>query len=604
MPRKWIIIIVVVLAAGCSQPSMPTTEIIETIKPANTIVPSITSELTIPPEPTNTPEDNTTPDAGITEVVESHPFDLNNVALPDFQGDPLPINRGNYTSGSGACAICHTGLTDGSGKDVSIDSYWRSTMMANAARDPYWLAAVRAETLAFPNLADVIEDKCATCHMPLARIEVSAASKSATMFEDGFINPSHDLHDLAADGVSCTLCHQILSDNFGAPESFSGGYLIDFETPMGARITYGPFPVGRQLANLMQSTSGFIPVMSPHVEESALCATCHTLYTPYLDNDGQIAGEFPEQTVFLEWLNSEFATAQSCQNCHMPAAEGKVRISNIGGNQKEPFMQHNFVGGNAYMIQMLSQYWDDLQVTASSEQFNNTLNRISDQLANKTARVSIEEAQLTDSQLDVNVLVENQVGHKLPTGFPSRRAWLHFVGYDASRNLIFDSGGFDQSGEISGNDNDIDASQYETHYEVIDNPGQVQIYEAILHDVDSEVTTTLLRSAGYLKDNRLLPLGFDVGVVSEDIEVSGTAAQDTDFFGGSDKVRYVIDVSAVEMPLTVKVELLYQSVGYRWALNLDRYNAPEPERFREYYLSVPNLPVVIGEVEAVIGNQP
>jgi len=604
MPRKWIIIVFVFWAAGCSQPSVPSTKIVETIKPANTSTPSITSELTLPPKKTNTPADNSTSDTSVSEVVVSHPFDLTSVNLPDSEGGSLPFTRGNYTSGSGACAICHTGLIDESGKDVSIDSYWRSTMMANAARDPYWLAAVRAETLTFPELAEVIEDKCATCHMPLAKIEVSADSKSAKMFEDGFINLGHDLHDLAEDGVSCTLCHQILSNNFGSPESFSGGYLIDYEIPMGERITYGPFPVGKQLADLMQNTSGFIPVMSPHVEESALCATCHTLYTPYIDNDGQIVGEFPEQTIYLEWLNSEFATTQSCQNCHMPAADGKAPVSNIGGKPKGPFMQHNFVGGNVYMIQILSQYWDELQVTASSEQFFNTLKRISNQLANKTARVLIEEAQLTDSHLDVNVLVENQVGHKFPAGFPSRRAWLHFVVYDGTGNVIFNSGGFDQFGKISGNDNDIDGSQYETHYDVIENPEQVQIYETILQDVDNEVTTTLLRSAGYLKDNRLLPLGYDVGVVHEDIDVRGIAAQDTNFLGGSDKVRYVVDVSGVEMPLTVEVELLYQSIGYRWAQNLDKNSAPEPDRFREYYHSVPNLPVVVGEFEVVGLNQP
>jgi len=58
------------------------------------------------------------------------------------------------------------------------------------------------------------------------------------------------------------------------------------------------------------------------------------------------------------------------------------------------------------------------------------------------------------------------------------------------------------------------------------------------------------------------------------------------------------------MPLTVKVELLYQSIGYRWAQNLDKYRAPEPDRFREYYYSVPNLPVVVGEFEVVGLNQP
>jgi hypothetical protein len=39
------------------------------------------------------------------------------------------------TSGSGACARYHGNLRDEAGNDRSIDTHWRSTMMANAARD-------------------------------------------------------------------------------------------------------------------------------------------------------------------------------------------------------------------------------------------------------------------------------------------------------------------------------------------------------------------------------------------------------------------------------------------------------------------------------------
>ena len=69
-----------------------------------------------------------------------------------FEGQPLPTDKGAYFAGSGACASCHTNMTDESGADVSIDAFWRATMMANAARDPYWLASVRVETLGAPEL--------------------------------------------------------------------------------------------------------------------------------------------------------------------------------------------------------------------------------------------------------------------------------------------------------------------------------------------------------------------------------------------------------------------------------------------------------------------
>ena len=52
---------------------------------------------------------------------------------------------------SESCMACHNGLVTPAGEDVSIGVGWRGSMMANAARDPYWHAAVRRETLGPPD---------------------------------------------------------------------------------------------------------------------------------------------------------------------------------------------------------------------------------------------------------------------------------------------------------------------------------------------------------------------------------------------------------------------------------------------------------------------
>src|ERR1700726_2549145 len=70
---------------------------------------------------------------------------------------------------SDRCLACHNGLTTPSGKDVSIGFDWRSSIMANSARDPYWQASVRRGGLDHPEARAVIEDGCADCHMPIAR---------------------------------------------------------------------------------------------------------------------------------------------------------------------------------------------------------------------------------------------------------------------------------------------------------------------------------------------------------------------------------------------------------------------------------------------------
>ncbi len=70
---------------------------------------------------------------------------------------------------SDQCLACHNGLVASNGEDVSIGFKWRSSMMGNAGRDPYWMAAVRRESLDHPAALDVIEDKCTVCHLGMAR---------------------------------------------------------------------------------------------------------------------------------------------------------------------------------------------------------------------------------------------------------------------------------------------------------------------------------------------------------------------------------------------------------------------------------------------------
>ena len=55
----------------------------------------------------------------------------------------------------------------------------------------------------------------------------------------------------------------------------------------------------------------------------------------------------------------------------------------------------------------------------------------------------------------------------------------------------------------------LDATRFEPHYTEITRPGQVEIYEAILADREGKVTTGLLTGVRFIKDNRLLPHGFD-----------------------------------------------------------------------------------------------
>ena len=96
-------------------------------------------------------------------------------------------------------------------------------------------------------------------------------------------------------------------------------------------------------------------------------------------------------------------------------------------------------------------------------------------------------------------------------------------------------------------------------------------------------TTGLLTGVRYVKDNRLTPRGFEKSSAQPDIAVVGGAAQDADFGGGADRVRYSVDVAGTNGPLQIAVELRFQTIGFRWADNLRKYDAAEPRRFVTYY---------------------
>lgn len=482
------------------------------------------------------------------------------------------------------CIACHSNLTAPSGQDISIGYQWRATMMALSARDPYWRASVRREALDHPTAVAAIEDRCSVCHMPVAHTQALAQGRQPEIFSilEKSVSDPASVHQ-ALDGVTCTVCHQIKPDNFGQHSSFDGGYHIDTTQSGTSRSLYGPFAVdvGRQRA-MHSSTEHFLPVQGEHIRQSELCATCHTLYTTALDDDGKPVGELPEQMPYIEWQQSSFATSQSCQSCHMPPVDTDVPISTTLGQQRSGVAQHQFLGGNAYMLRMLNRHRDQLGVVAQPAELEASALRTERFLQTRTAQLEIGSLQRSGTRLQFAVNVRNLSGHKFPTAYPSRRAWLHVQVRDASGRTVFESGALRRDGAVEGNDNDADALQFETHHDVIRSADEVQVYESVMVDHAGRVTTSLLSGLRYAKDNRLLPAGFDRQKATADIAVHGVS-DDSDFQGGGDRVRYDVSVGAVTGALSVSVEMLFQPIGYRWAQNLRAYDAAETRSFVGWY---------------------
>jgi hypothetical protein len=232
---------------------------------------------------------------------------------------------------------------------------------------------------------------------------------------------------------------------------------------------------------------------------------------------------------------------------------------------------------------MLNKYRKDLGVIATPQEFDGAAAKTIEHLTSKTAQISIDRVDLSGGSLQAEVSVRNLSGHKFPTAYPSRRAWVHLTVKDRDNRVVFESGALNANGSIQGNDNDADPALFERHHTEINDSGQVQIYEDIMVGANNQPTTGLLTAVRFIKDNRLLPKGFNKRAVEQEIAPQGEAIDDADFTGGGDKIRYSVSLGNSQGPFQLEAELWFQPISFRWANNLKTYNAPEPQRFTRYY---------------------
>lgn len=536
-----------------------------------------------------------------------------------------PYNPGWGTVGvftdAETCSRCHRASSDldpaiaavmrlplqDDGNDISPVYQWRHSMMGQSFSDPYFRSAVEDEVSAFPALAGLIEDKCLTCHSPMAHTHAhqtnSDLTQDATCSEPAgcYRLDTASTQDHAREGIGCTLCHQVKSDNLGGEASFSGNFSIATAADLDAMTIYGPYqnphPGG---SNIMFNNSGYTPKFGSQVTDSGHCATCHTLFTSTVDVDTGIptGSNFLEQGPFLEWKNSVYFTGanqeQQCQDCHMPdpmpgAYTTRIAVRpdatvNTLWPERIPFYTHSMVGGNAYMLELLRDNRVALGIENSTTVagFNTKVAETRDLLQN-AAELVVSRFERSGNELLVDVLLTNKTGHKLPTAYPSRRMWVHLTIRGAGNQVVFESGAPTADGHITTDAGRLtadcmartkppgfsNASCYEPHRDVIDTAAQIAIYETVLSDTNNHITHVLLHAAGYLKDNRLPPKGFtnaQADLIEPQTKSSGTD-NDGDFNiadnqegSGTDTVHYRVMVNDPDAAYSMDVRLLYQTI--------------------------------------------
>ena len=500
-----------------------------------------------------------------------------------------PNFLGDHFSGSGACGVCHNDMIDDEGQDVSIENSWETSTMANSARDPYWRAKAAATLKNHPNLQSKVDDTCTRCHAPMANEAAKKDGVEFTFASDGF-KSTDPYFDHAMDGVSCTLCHQIEDTGIlGTEESNSGNFSIATfpEGEKENRPAYGQYadPIGAY----MIANSEFSPKYGPHLSDSSACAVCHDLKTPKLDENGDIIpntieNQFQEQQTYTEWLNSDYrnggSSAASCQSCHMPKIDTTVTLASSGTDiRRSDFSQHTFLGANTVMQDMFMNFRTELGIQA--EGFPEAIQR-NREFLKTSADIEVLGTRNEGDAMIATLKITNHTGHKLPSGYPSRRVYVHFVVTDATGAVVFESGKMNSDGSIVGVDGDRNYNLYEPHYNSISNENQVLVYEAIMANASDEVTHSLVEGIRYHKDNRLTPKGFDKSFVENDIAVIGGAAQDSNFNAGIDLFEYIVDLPAGDY--YILAELVYQPLAFGHLEYLFKdTDLPEVDQFKTIY---------------------
>jgi hypothetical protein len=319
------------------------------------------------------------------------------------------------------CGICHEGYNKGEG---AYDD-WRGSMMANALRDPLFWALLATQNKVFEEKGIGIGDYCLRCHSPKGWVEGRSEPADGSAFE------GEDYY-----GVQCDVCHRMVD-----PLSEEGKALVSdpVETHRNGQYVISP-DIGMKRgpyddSNSPQHNTSY----SEFMMSSEFCGTCHEILNPYYNNEVVV------EKTYTEWKYSSYAgeDGKTCQNCHEPLTEGYGCTTNFARNQlfRDNIPLHQFIGGNAWVPLAIIEFEETLGEELPfdfKEQLTNTRKLAIEQLGSAAELESTRNGDVLD------VKVTNVAGHKLPTGFTEgRRMWINVRFYDASGEIIKESGAYD-----------------------------------------------------------------------------------------------------------------------------------------------------------------
>lgn len=540
------------------------------------------------------------------------------------------------------CSGCHGANTSEAG-DPSLafrpHSTWAGSMMANAMRDPLFLAALDVANNDVPGVGDY----CLRCHTSRAwyggRVVKQGSGQPNNDVTLGasacLLEGSYDANDTFNDysGLGCQFCHRNMPEG-PAQQSLPGNgavWLDDTDcNGMGEPCRRGPYNYTGG-----QSQPPHAWKFSPFHSDSSMCGQCHDVTTPDTSSgplktlklaDGTDTGvPFPIERTFSEWTRSSFSnpvSGQTCQGCHMPVStDPNATACRPGGpNRSGNLPVHAFVGGNTWIPAVLKGEYSDTRSIPGSWQgigrqasFDQTVDWAREMLqsaAEMSTTISGYSAPTASAPGSIALQVEvvNKSGHKLPSGYgEGRRMWLNVQVHDTHGALVAESAAYDSASAVLTVDSQ--ARVYEVlqgifnhngtgKCDVVDGGGKSMFHFALNDCV--------------AKDNRIPPLGFKPASAGDpngyEVRPVGITYPETAAGSGTlvnyDRVAYAFNLPAgAEGPFTAKAQLYYQTASKDYIEFLRREAADNGFQGENLMCSsAGNRPFVVGPKDRTRGQ--
>ena len=495
-----------------------------------------------------------------------------------------------------ACTLCHRGYGQATNTPTEQETWtaWQGSMMALAGLDPVFWAALDVANADADNAGEF----CLRCHVPRGWFEGRSTPADGSALVPGDF-----------EGVQCEVCHRLVDpvytvENPVRDVTVLAGITATVPFPASAMMILdpqdhrrGPFQLEDDWeVNPHSGVAGVeeFPLKSPYHQEAAICGTCHDILNPLfswnegtgsyepnqLDMPAPITGSFPIETTYSEWLLSDYNTPQgvyapqfggnkdfvsTCQDCHMRDVTGAAGWTFFDGEHliREDMPLHDLTGVNTWVPQTVLAHpefgnqLDAEQVAA----INSGITRARYMLKHSATVAVTQQGNL------LMVRVQNETGHKLPSGYPEgRRMWLQVVGYDAGGNVVYQSGAYDAATGVLTQDGDLKI--YEAELGLTPSwAGQVGL--------PAGVTFHFAMNNTVISDNRIPPRGYNFSAFAG----AGAAPASN---GAPDPTLYADgqfwDETAYTMPANVaygSVRLLHQIASKEY-IEFLRDNNPFP----------------------------